>query len=420
MLHGMPRFEGSEYSVGVDGRAAKNLITEGIREGVQNGGAPTSDRRLAHTAITDRRFRIWNVDRSPLHIDRHIQNCWRLVLVEARRKHGAVVRVVHPLLANRMSNAENRSAKHLAAQRAGMNYGANIGVGEEIHDVIFARFDINLDLGKAGNVGECRAIARVIVLRGRQKALARERRRRRLSPPVEVGRYFVAIVDAAELNRVLRGLRQSHAGASAVAKYALVGNIIILRLAAELIGCNLLEFLPGIHRGRIGSACHCVGRLASAGNTGERKVLRRVAPYNIALLPRHSENFGSRAMHVDHRFRSEVADSGLEVHTPIRLDNEETIEADRATDETTQRNPDAAHLRSDPFRRARDPLAPFELFCPAVEGFLEERARRVGSLALRRRSERRFAFRTIDSADGDLVEFELARRFRSEEHTSEL
>src|SRR5438270_13774600 len=110
MLHGMSRFEGSEYGVSVDGRAPKNLITQGIREGVQDAGAAASNRRLAHTASADRCFRIWNIDCRPLHIDRHVQNCWRLVLVEACRKHCTVARVVHPLLANRMPNAENRPA----------------------------------------------------------------------------------------------------------------------------------------------------------------------------------------------------------------------------------------------------------------------------------------------------------------------
>src|SRR5271165_2485004 len=107
MLHGMSRFEGSEYGVSVDGRALKNLITKGVRKRVQDGGAPTSNGRLAHAAGADRRFRIRNIERRPLHIDGHVQNCWRLALVKARREHGAVVRVIHPLLAKRMSHSQN-------------------------------------------------------------------------------------------------------------------------------------------------------------------------------------------------------------------------------------------------------------------------------------------------------------------------
>src|SRR5450631_1079572 len=164
MLHRMPRFEGSEYGVSVDGRALKNLITKGVRKRVQDGGASASNGRFAHATGADRCLRIWNIERRPLHIDGHIQNCWRLALVKARREHGAVVRVVYPLLANRMSHAQNGAAEHLASKRAGMNYRAYIGVGEEIHDVILARLNVDLDLGKAGNVGKCRAITGVIVL----------------------------------------------------------------------------------------------------------------------------------------------------------------------------------------------------------------------------------------------------------------
>ena len=63
----------------------------------------------------------------------HIENRWRLVLIEARRKHGAVVRVIHPLLTDRVAYPENRAAKHLAAKRARMNHRADVGVREKIH-----------------------------------------------------------------------------------------------------------------------------------------------------------------------------------------------------------------------------------------------------------------------------------------------
>src|SRR5208337_5221625 len=132
MLHGVSRFEGSKYRVSVDGRALKNLITKGVRKRIQDRGAPASNGRLAHAAGPDRCLRIRNIERRPLHIDGHVQNCWRLVLVKARRKHGTVVRVVHPLLPNRMSHTQNGAAEHLATKRPGMNYGTHVGIGEEI------------------------------------------------------------------------------------------------------------------------------------------------------------------------------------------------------------------------------------------------------------------------------------------------
>src|SRR5271165_1309180 len=175
MLHRMSRFEGSEYSVSVDGRALKNLITKGVRKRVQDRSASASNGRFAHATGADWCLRIRNIERRPLHIDGHVQNCWRLVLVKARRKHGTVVRVVHPLLPKRMSHAQNGAAEHLASKRPGMNYGTHVGIGEEIHDVILSRFDVDLDLGKAGHVGKCRAITRVIVLGGCHQTLSSKR-----------------------------------------------------------------------------------------------------------------------------------------------------------------------------------------------------------------------------------------------------
>src|SRR5271156_4981373 len=104
MLHGMSRFEGRENGVRVDGRAPKNIVTEGVRERIQDRSAPSSNGRFTHTASANRSFRIRNIERRPLHVDRDVQNCWRLALIKARRKHGAVVRVVYPLLANRVPN----------------------------------------------------------------------------------------------------------------------------------------------------------------------------------------------------------------------------------------------------------------------------------------------------------------------------
>src|SRR5271167_129322 len=224
----------------------------------------------------------------------------------------------------------------------------------------------------------------------------------------------MAIVDATQLDGVLRSLRQSHAGASTLTEHALVGDIVILWLAAEFLRRDFLEFLLGVHRGRVRRACHCVGRLAAAGNTTERKVIRRVAPCNVALLPRNSQNFGTCTVNVDHRLRSQVADSRLEGYSAIGLDDQNPIEADRATDKTTERDADAAHLGTDPLRGARDPFAPFKLFRPPVERFLEERTRGVRPLPLHRRSEWRLALRTIDSADDYLVEPEFTPSFRDD------
>ena len=143
----------------------------------------------------------------------------------------------------------------------------------------------------------------------------------------------MAVVDAAQLNRALSGLRQRHAAAVALAEDALVRDLVILGPAAETLRRDLLQLLPRVHRGRVCGARHRMGRLAAAGHAGERKIVGGVAPDDVALLPWHAENFRARAMDVDHRFSSQVADPGLEGDAAVRLYNEKSVEADRAADD---------------------------------------------------------------------------------------
>src|SRR6202050_4918658 len=120
MLHRSARFERRQNSVGVHRRPLENLVPQCIRERVQDGSTPTSNRWLADTASAHRRLRVRNVQRRPLHIDGNIQNRGRFAVVETLGKHLAVARIEHPFLANRMSDAERRTAEHLAAKRSGM------------------------------------------------------------------------------------------------------------------------------------------------------------------------------------------------------------------------------------------------------------------------------------------------------------
>ena len=73
------------------------------------------------------------------------------------------------------------------------------------------------------------------------------------------------------------------------------------------------------------------------------------------------EHFSAHAVYVDHRLRPQVADSGLEPHPAIRLDDQNSIEAGGTADITTERHADATHFCTDAFRLARNSLAPFEL-----------------------------------------------------------
>ena len=134
---------------------------------------------------------------------------------------------------------------------------------------------------------------------------------------------FVAVVDAAELDGALRGLRQGHARPAALAEHALVGDFVILGLAAEVLGRDFLQLLFRVHGGRVRRTRHGVGGLAAAGNASPRQILGRVAPGDVALFPGHAEHFGDHAVHVADRLRSEIADAGLDVDPAIGLDDEQ-------------------------------------------------------------------------------------------------
>src|SRR5260370_11360123 len=141
---------------------------------------------------------------------------------------------------------------------------------------------------------------------------------------MNIGGRLVAVVDATQLNRVLRGLRQSHTGAT-LAENTLIGDLVLLRFATKLLGRDFLELLLRVHRRRVCGPCHRVSCLAAAGHAGEGKVLSRVTPHNIALFPWHTENFSARAVYVDYRLRSQVADPRLEGDPPIRFNNYKSV-----------------------------------------------------------------------------------------------
>src|ERR1017187_9877667 len=197
MLHRPARFERRQNRVCVHRSALKNLVSQCIRQSVQDRSAPASNWRLADTASADRRLRIRNIQRSPLHVDGYIENRRRFTLVEALGEHLAIARIEHPFLANRMAHAERRTAEHLSSERPGMDHRSDIGGGEKIDDVVLAGFDIDLNLGETGNIGIRRTIAWVVVLGGYHQALSGQRRDRRLRQFVDIGWRLMAIVDAA-------------------------------------------------------------------------------------------------------------------------------------------------------------------------------------------------------------------------------
>ena len=61
----------------------------------------------------------------------------------------------------------------------------------------------------------------------------------------------MAIVDAAQLNRITGSLRQSYTGTTALTKDAFVANLIIFRTSAQFLRGDFLKLLPGGHGDRM-------------------------------------------------------------------------------------------------------------------------------------------------------------------------
>jgi hypothetical protein len=76
-------------------------------------------------------------------------------------------------MTNRVSDPENRTAQHLAAERGRVDHRADVGHGEKVRDLVFPGFDVDFDLGKRGGEGPRRSVVLVIVLANAHEPLPR-------------------------------------------------------------------------------------------------------------------------------------------------------------------------------------------------------------------------------------------------------
>ena len=150
---------------------------------------------------------------------------------------------------------------------------------------------------------------RILVFGRRDQSLSGQRRDGSLGVFVHVLGRFVTVVDAAQLDGVLRRLRQRHALAAALVEDAFVRDFVLLRLAAVGLGRDFLQLLLAVHGHGVRRPRHGVSGLAASGDAGPGQVLGGIAPGDIALLPRHAQHFGHYAVNIADRFRAQVADS---------------------------------------------------------------------------------------------------------------
>ncbi len=103
---------------------------------------------------------------------------------------------------------------------------------------------------KPATIGMRLAVARHGVAGHGEQSLAGQRLRRSHREFVDALGQFVAVVDAAQFDGALGGLRQGHARAAALAEDALAAHFVIFGLAAEILGRDLLQLVLGIHARR--------------------------------------------------------------------------------------------------------------------------------------------------------------------------
>ncbi len=139
---------------------------------------------------------------------------------------------------------------------------------------------------------------RVRVAGNCQQSLTGKSRGRRHCEFIYILGQVVAIVDAAELNSALRGFCQGHSRASTLSEDAFIGDVVIVRLAAKILGRNFLQLFSRVHGDRMRGARHGMGRLAATGRAGPGQILPCVTPCDFTFFPRHAKQFGDHAMHV--------------------------------------------------------------------------------------------------------------------------
>src|SRR5205823_6834012 len=139
----------------------------------------------------------------------------------------------------------------------------------------------------------------------------------------------------------------------------------------------------------------------------------RVAERNVDFFPGNAHHLGRDSLAIGPGFSPEVADPGLDVHPAVRLDDEEAVEADGSGVVRADRHAAAAHLRALALSASGLSLIPLEKLRAPVECLFHKAAGRIGPVALRvRRTEFGFSARRVELPDLDLIDAELARRFR--------
>ena len=220
----------------------------------------------------------------------------------------------------------------------------------------------------------------------------------------------MAVVFAAELDRLLGRLRQRHAGTTALTRHTFVGHLEVFGTPPKTLGRNFLQLPDGIRRGRMRRPRRGVDCLASAGHARPRQMPGRVAPDQLALVPRHTKQFSRDPVRIGHRLGPEITDARMDVQAPVGLHDDQAVESGGASHKRAHRNADTADLRA--MSGSILAIVPLEKIRPTVERLLDEGAGRVGPLpSCVGLPELRPAFGGVQPSNLHLIDVEPARRF---------
>src|SRR5690606_8942982 len=274
----------------------------------------------------------------------------------------AVLRVIDDPLVRRHAEAHDGAAPDLRGKPLRMNHRARIRDADVIEDLEFARLDVELDLDEARRERRNRAGEREVVLRDADEPRAGDSGRRGLRHIVQIVRHLVAREPAAELDRALRGLGVREPRARIVLpEDTLVLDVVVVGRPAEIHRGDLFQLRDGVHRGRIVRAAHRERRVAAELPEVPRQVLRAVAALDDAVLPLALQRVRRDARGDRIRIRAEIADAGMDVELPVRLQHDETVEAARARGVIRLADADADNLGTIALPAARTFLRPTEL-----------------------------------------------------------
>src|SRR6516165_3059765 len=367
-------------------RPAEDLVAEGIGDRVHDRAVGRADRRLTDAARPHRGFRIGQVDGVSNELVRHVQNRRRLVLIEPARERHAVVLVVRPALGFRVADPQHRSAEELPFQAPRIHDNADVADRGVLEDLEMTRLGIDFHLGEANDIRLRRGpISRIGVLRRSDEALAGQRFDRVLGEGVDVVCCLVAVVLPAELDGLLRSLREGHAPARP--GHLASRDSVRLGTPAVRLRSDLPQLVDAVGGHGMRRARHGMRRLAARRNAGPGEILRRVAEDDVTLLPRYIQHVGNHAVDVEQRVGAEIADARLNLNPAVGLDDEQTVEADRPAGKRTDGDTEATRLvpllvAAVERRLLRIPL---EGFAPFVERLLDERAGDIRLLPGRQR-----------------------------------